>query len=70
MNTLISECNTISKKPYNPIFRVNYFLSKITLYRDRYKSRKALARLPVERLNDIGLDKEQAITESKKPFWK
>ncbi len=70
MNTLVNECNTIIKKPYTPLFKVNNFLSKIALYRDRYKSRKALAKLPIERLNDVGLDREQALAESKKPFWK
>ena len=40
-----------------------------TLYIHRYKSRKVLAKLNSDQLADVGLTKEQALEEAKRPFW-
>ena len=47
----------------------NYLSDTYVLYQHRYRSRKALARLNSSQLNDIGLTKEQAQQEVKRPFW-
>ena len=36
---------------------------------NRYRSRQQLLDLPQERLDDIGLTREQALEEAQKPFW-
>ncbi|SEA76299.1 DUF1127 domain-containing protein [Rubrimonas cliftonensis] len=36
---------------------------------ERRRSRRALALLTPELLRDIGLDREAALNEAKKPFW-
>lgn len=36
---------------------------------ERRRSRRALALLTPELLRDIGLDREAALKEAKKPFW-
>lgn len=41
----------------------------LVLYRHRYRSRKALARLNNSQLSDIGLTKEEAREEADRPFW-
>ncbi len=41
----------------------------IALYRRNHRTRKQLARLTIDQLDDIGLTVEQAEREVKKPFW-
>lgn len=45
-------------------------LNKIGLYAQRSRTRKQLAKLSCTQLEDIGLNKAQALAEAKKPFWK
>ena len=42
---------------------------KYSLYKQRYKSRKLLLKLDDDRLNDLGLSKEEALKEGNLPFW-
>jgi uncharacterized protein YjiS (DUF1127 family) len=68
--------SAINQSPYsfycrkNPINRLQYILCKKSLYQHRYTSRNALKKISPEQLNDLGITKEQALTESNKPFWK
>jgi len=49
-------------------------LSKLTSYWRRYHThyatRRQLASLSDEQLDDVGISREQALLESRKPFWK
>ena len=45
------------------------FSAKLKLYYCRYRSRRQLLSLSDERLRDIGISKEQALTEAQRPFW-
>lgn len=40
------------------------------MWLDRFETRRHLARLDSPRLDDIGIDREQADMESRKPFWR
>ena len=42
---------------------------KVMFWRDRQRSRAALARLEPHLLHDIGLDPRHAAREAKRPFW-
>jgi uncharacterized protein YjiS (DUF1127 family) len=42
----------------------------LTLWRDRARQRRHLARLDERLLRDIGIDRVDALRESRKPFWK
>jgi uncharacterized protein YjiS (DUF1127 family) len=41
----------------------------VKLWMHRYRSRRQMARLTAERLDDMGLSVEQVREEVKKPFW-
>ena len=41
----------------------------VKLWVHRYRSRRQMARLTAERLDDMGLTIEQVRAEVKKPFW-
>lgn len=47
----------------------NSFSQTLVLFKHRYRSRKALARLNSSQLSDVGLTHEQAQQEIKRPFW-
>lgn len=42
----------------------------ITVWHDRARQRRALAKLDADRLRDIGITHTQARREADKPFWK
>ena len=42
----------------------------ITVWSDRARQRRALAKLDADRLRDIGITHTQARREADKPFWK
>lgn len=44
-------------------------LKQLAIYQHRYKSRKVLLRLTDDQLRDIGIDKDLARREGRKPFW-
>ncbi len=41
----------------------------LALYRRNHRTRKQLAKLTIDQLDDIGLTIEQVEREAKKPFW-
>ena len=45
-------------------------IKKISMWTNRYRQRKVLAKLDERMLNDIGYFYQQAKQESEKPFWK
>jgi uncharacterized protein YjiS (DUF1127 family) len=49
---------------------VNLFLTKKSLYWQKYHTRRSLKKLRPEQLKDIGITQEAARLEYKKPFWK
>ncbi|WP_299598769.1 hypothetical protein [uncultured Tateyamaria sp.] len=44
-------------------------LPTLRMILDVWKSRRALARLDAQRLDDIGINSERATRESAKPIW-
>ena len=48
---------------------VKVFFTKIAQWHEIYRSRKRLSEIPDHLLEDVGLTKEQAQIESRKPFW-
>lgn len=44
-------------------------LKSVVRHLDAWKQRRALARLDQSRLDDLGLTREQALTESRRSFW-
>jgi uncharacterized protein YjiS (DUF1127 family) len=52
------------------VYRHKQISDRLKRYWHRYRSRQQLARLPPERLNDIGLTVAQAQEEMNKPFWR
>ncbi|MGH1452953.1 MAG: DUF1127 domain-containing protein [Paracoccaceae bacterium] len=42
----------------------------VTKWDARYRTRKQLARLSPEQLDDIGMTRGQAYTEAARPFWR
>lgn len=60
-------------KPFHSTFmdaKILLMLNQVHLWAHRTKSRKALARLSPEQVQDIGLSQTQIKTEINKPFWK
>lgn len=45
-------------------------IATVALWHQRYRQRQALARLDDWQLRDIGISREAAVRESRKPFWK
>lgn len=45
------------------------FLARVTSKRSLMRERRALARLDAHMLEDIGLTREQAMTEAARPAW-
>jgi uncharacterized protein YjiS (DUF1127 family) len=50
--------------------KILLMLNQVCLFRHRAKTRKVLANLSLERLEDIGLSTSQVEAEVSKPFWK
>lgn len=48
---------------------INSALSRLGLFVRNYQTRKQLASLSPEQLNDVGISFEQAQEECRKPFW-
>ncbi len=52
----------------------SYLLKKtaktVSLYYQRYRTRKELASLDCRRLKDIGISRAEQTREIRKPFWK
>lgn len=46
------------------------FAVTLTKWDSRYRTRKALARLDDAQLADIGLERDVAYTEARRPFWR
>lgn len=49
---------------------INEIVAWIAVWKHRAKSRAELAKLPPERLRDIGVTLDEAATEASKPFWR
>ena len=49
---------------------IKKMLSLPSLWRERSIMRHKLGQLPAYRLEDMGIDSEEALVESQKPFWK
>jgi len=63
--------NTLEKTPVTlPVISVKVILSTIQRWRERAITRHKLALLPEYRLEDMGINSQQALEESQKPFWK
>ena len=50
--------------------RISSLQSKLHLWRERSRQRKALTQLSPYLLKDIGVSRSDAINEIQKPFWK
>ena len=46
------------------------FAVLVTTWNNRFRSRRQLARLEQDRLEDIGWSKNRAMNEAARPFWK
>lgn len=46
------------------------FAVTVTKWDTRHRTRKALARLSDDQLRDIGLERDVAYTEARRPFWR
>ncbi len=46
------------------------FAVMVTKWDTRYRTRKALQKLTDEQLADIGLERDVAYTEARRPFWR
>ncbi len=55
---------------HNQVFDAPAGLGRWGLMLHRWHTRRALLELSDDALRDIGLSKEQARTEGRKPFWK
>ena len=66
--------NEISKYSIEPMAQVEQKLvaarHTIRIWRDRASGRRALRGLSLEMLQDIGVEKYDAINEANKPFWR
>jgi len=49
---------------------LNRYLQQLLIYKHRFKSRRILNTLDDRMLADIGISKDQAQQEARKPFWK
>ncbi len=45
-------------------------LTKLFLWKRNYRTRRHLSELPEHLWNDIGLEKQEVLRESRKPFWR
>ncbi len=45
-------------------------MATIQTWMDRRAQRQALAQLDQHQLNDLGITRQEALTEAKLPFWK
>ncbi|MFV0491625.1 MAG: DUF1127 domain-containing protein [Pseudorhodobacter sp.] len=60
-----------ARRPLPPVARPAFALTAVLLaWDDRFRSRRALARLNERMLQDIGYTPEEAERESVRPFWK
>jgi uncharacterized protein YjiS (DUF1127 family) len=46
------------------------FAVAVTKWDSRYRTRKALRQLTDEQLKDIGIERDAAYTEARRPFWR
>lgn len=46
------------------------FAVTVTKWDSRYRTRKALSKLTNAQLRDIGLERDVAYTEARRPFWR
>jgi uncharacterized protein YjiS (DUF1127 family) len=46
------------------------FAVMVTKWDTRYRTRKALHRLTDDQLKDIGIERDVAYTEARRPFWR
>lgn len=44
--------------------------ARIRLWHERWQNRRRLAEMEPHLLDDIGITREQALAEARKPFWK
>lgn len=58
------------QRSLNVVGLVKKFLSQLRLWVQNYQTRKQLARLSEDRLQDIGLNREQVKIECARPFWR
>ena len=68
-NTAIGE-KSILNSAKRPETSTTKWLTTVDIWMQRSRQRKQLARLDKHLLEDIGLTKEMATKEIKKPFWK
>ncbi len=45
------------------------FAEIVTLWDMKHRTRKALAQLDDHQLHDIGIERDAALTEARRPFW-
>ncbi len=45
-------------------------LTKLFLWKRNYRTRRHLSELPEHLWDDIGLEKQEVLRESRKPFWR
>jgi len=70
MDTLSIKCRSYaSEKKVSRWLTDKLILSRITIFKHDYKTRKALQRLNDDQLKDIGITRKQAEVEYNKPFW-
>ncbi|QCI15245.1 DUF1127 domain-containing protein [Pseudomonas putida] len=60
----------LEAEQHNQVFDAPVGLGRWGLMLHRWHTRRALLELSDDALCDIGLSKEQARTEGRKPFWK
>ncbi len=62
--------------PYKPVVGPQLLEQKARLiailrrWHERARQRRQLAQLDDDRLRDIGISREQALAEARKPFWR
>ncbi|CAE6911873.1 hypothetical protein ACOMICROBIO_FLGHMIGD_02144 [Vibrio sp. B1FLJ16] len=49
---------------------IQLIISKLFLWRRNYRTRRHLSELPEHLWDDIGLEKQEILKESCKPFWR
>ncbi len=62
-----NEC--ISSEKTAKTLTIKLILSKIAVFRQNYRTRRALQKLNDSQLADIGITRKQAEAEYNKPFW-
>ncbi len=67
MNTLILDLKRDDSQFAGKLQKI---IDSLQLWMDRHHQRRQLAKLPVYRLKDMGLDPHKVAQEIRKPFWK